>query len=136
MKISLLPALLIVMISLSPFAVPAAIAASPEALPPPEHGGSPPPAADVGGDNNAGMKKELSPPSTQKGVVIRSFKRSDGAEITEYRMHGRTYMIKVQPANGMPAYYLYDSNGDGQFDRRLPGGYKLMSPPTWVIKRF
>jgi len=130
-----LPALFIVMLSLSAFMVPAAIAASPEALPPPEHGGNPPDAS-VAADAGAGMKKELSPPPAQQGVVIRSFKRSDGAEITEYSMHGKTYMIKVQPANGMPAYYLYDTNGDGRFDRRLPGNYKLMSPPTWVIKRF
>ena len=51
-------------------------------------------------------------------------------------MNGRVYMIKVQPPGGLPPYYLYDTNGDGRFNRRLPGDYKMISPPTWVIHRF
>jgi Protein of unknown function (DUF2782) len=136
MKISPLPALLVIVASLSSFPVPSADAAGPEALPPPTHSDNAPDANAGAGDGKTGVQKELAPPPEQEGVQIRSYQRSDGAGITEYSMHGKVYMIKVQPPDGMPAYFLYDSNGDGHFDRRLPGNYKFLSPPTWVIKRF
>ncbi len=69
-------------------------------------------------------------------VEIYSYKRDDGATVEEYSVQGRVYMIKVQPKGGLPPYYLYDDNGDGVFEKRLPGGYKRPSPPMWVIKRF
>jgi len=56
--------------------------------------------------------------------------------VEEYSLHGHVYMIKVSPAIGTPPYYLYDNNGDGNFERRMPGGYKYINPPEWVIKRF
>jgi len=136
MKISLLPALFAVMAFLSPVSVPSAIAAEPEALPPPSHADGDVPDAAAGSDDRTGMQKELTPPAPQQGVQVRSYQRSDGTGITEYSMHGKVYMVKVQPPDGMPAYILYDSNGDGRFDRRLPGNYKRLSPPAWVIKRF
>lgn len=51
----------------------------------------------------------------------------------EYRVGGRTYMIKVIPKRGAP-YYLVDQEGQGQFVRSdlLPD----IRPPMWVIKRF
>ena len=35
--------------------------------------------------------------------------------IQEYRRNGKLYMIKVVPQVG-PAYYMLDTNGDGQMD--------------------
>ena len=69
------------------------------------------------------------------GIDIRSYSRQDGTKISEYSRHGRVYMIKVKPAGTLPAYYLYDNNGNGEFSRR-PGGYKPLSPPQWVLKEF
>ncbi len=82
------------------------------------------------------LNKEFEAPKEGDDVEIRSYQRKDGATISEYVSHGRVYMIKVQPQGGFPAYYLYDANGDGDFERRLPGGYKRISPPSWVLKRF
>ena len=61
-------------------------------------------------------------------VVIR---QEGDQTITEYRVGGRVYMMKVVPARGEP-YYLIDKSGGGTFER-LPGGAPL-SPPMWVIK--
>jgi len=87
--------------------------------------------------NDVNLHKELAPPKATSGdVEVRSFTREDKAVITEYARHGHVYRVKVQPAGGLPAYYLEDSNGDGVFNHRLPGDYKRLNPPMWVIKRF
>lgn len=127
---------LILAASLSFLAVPAASAAGPDALPPPAPGAHPPAAESPSSQGKSGLKKELSPSGEQQGVEVRSYRKPDGTAISEYSMHGRVYMIKVQPPGGLPPYYLYDTNGDGRFNRRLPGDYKMISPPTWVIHRF
>jgi hypothetical protein len=92
-------------------------------------------AADTG-SRAPDLQKELQSPEDGEAVDIRSYKRKDGATITEYAVRGRVYKIKVQPAGGMPAYYLYDGDGDGTFEQRLPGGKKRIAPPTWVLQEF
>jgi len=83
------------------------------------------------------LHKELAPPPKIEGAEVKShIRREDGAVITEYSIKGAIYMIRVQPAGDFPAYYLYDNDGDGEFEQRLPGGYKHISPPMWVIKKF
>jgi len=81
------------------------------------------------------MRDEMKKPDDTSAVDIRSYQRKDGATITEYGVRGRVFKIKVQPSNGMPAYYLY-REPDGQFVRRLPGGAKGISPPNWILKEF
>ncbi|RMH60718.1 MAG: DUF2782 domain-containing protein [Zetaproteobacteria bacterium] len=82
------------------------------------------------------LNREFEHLNDDERVQVHAYTRNDGARIEEYSIHGHVYMIKVQPAGGLPAYYLYDQDGDGTFDQRLPGGYKRPSPPMWVIKRF
>lgn len=82
------------------------------------------------------LQKEFTVPKQEEDVHVRVYKRPNGAVVEEYSVHGRVFMIRIKPAAGTPAYYLYDSNGDGVFERRLPGGYKRITPPAWVIKRF
>ncbi|WP_171966459.1 DUF2782 domain-containing protein [Mariprofundus micogutta] len=82
------------------------------------------------------LHEEFSAPDTGQAVDIRSYQRNDGAKITEYAIRGRVFKIKVQPAGGLPAYYLQDRDGDGVFEQRLPGGGKRISPPSWVLKEF
>lgn len=82
------------------------------------------------------LRDELSGPELEHGVEVQSYKRKDGVTVHEYAIKGRVYMVKVEPGAGLPAYYLYDTDGDGVFERRLPGGYKKISPPMWVIQRF
>jgi len=82
------------------------------------------------------LRDELRTPDKNAAVDVRSYQRKDGADITEYAIRGRVFKIKVQPAGGFPAYYLYDQDGDGVFEQRLPGGGKRISPPTWVLQEF
>jgi len=89
---------------------------------------------DTSADTN--LHHELSKPEISKGTEINAYIRKDGAEITEYSVKGKVYMVRVKPTANLPAYYLYDNNGDGVFEQKLPGGYKRPSPPMWVIKQF
>ncbi|QNM97080.1 DUF2782 domain-containing protein [Chitinimonas koreensis] len=59
--------------------------------------------------------------------------QKEDATVTEYRMAGRLYMVKVTPKVG-PEYYLVDDDGTGQMVRR--DGQRPLRPPMWVIKRF
>ncbi len=88
-------------------------------------------------ESPSNLTKTLAPPTQHDGVDVRTYLReNDSAHITEYASHGHVFLIKVQPPGGLPAYYLEDDNGNGKFTKRLPGGYKHINPPMWVIKRF
>lgn len=116
-----------------------ALAEEDTALPPPEVGVEAPVEpgqADAIRESAPNLRDELGASDNDSTIDVRSYQRKDGAEITEYAVRGRVYKIKVQPAGGLPAYYLYDRDGDGTFERRLPGGGKPLSPPSWVVKEF
>lgn len=134
MKHLLLPASGLLMLLM---AGPGGAWADAAALPPPTQAHDTPEARETvdAPEPETNLHKEFAAPD-EEDVEIRSYQRRDGATVTEHAIHGRVYMIKVQPPGGLPAYYLYDSDGDGTFERRLPGNYKPISPPTWVIKRF
>jgi len=53
--------------------------------------------------------------------------------VTEFRMHGRLYLIKVTPPNG-PEYYLIDREGRGQWVR--DDNAMHLAVPTWVLTRW
>ena len=59
---------------------------------------------------------------------------SDKGTIYEYRANGALYMVKVQPVAG-PAYYMYDTDGDGQLDVRQNRPWDNYVP-QWVLFRF
>lgn len=74
------------------------------------------------------------PPPVRSGEVLEpeiTIKREDEATIEEYRINGRLYMVKVQPAAG-PAYYLMDDDGDGRLESRYNQFYDPVVP-RWVI---
>ncbi|MDR2926371.1 MAG: DUF2782 domain-containing protein [Azoarcus sp.] len=50
--------------------------------------------------------------------------------VTEFRIRGKLYMVKVTPPNGA-SYYLVDREGTGQFVR-ADGNRKLIVP-AWVL---
>lgn len=59
----------------------------------------------------------------------------DDAVIKEYRIGGQLYMIKIEPAKGIP-YFLVDSDGDGRLDaRRSEFGEDIMIP-SWTLFRW
>ncbi|MBR0566486.1 DUF2782 domain-containing protein [Azoarcus sp. L1K30] len=51
--------------------------------------------------------------------------------VSEYRIHGKLYMVKVTPPHGVP-YYLIDREGTGQMVR--DDSAPTLSVPMWVIK--
>lgn len=114
--------------------------ASNDVSPPPEHATTTSKHVAAGSENLEGtsnLTEALAPPTQNEGVDVRTYLReNDQSKITEYSSHGRVFRIKVQPSGGLPAYYLEDENGDGTLNKRLPGGYKHISPPMWIIKRF
>lgn len=52
--------------------------------------------------------------------------------ISEYRIHGRLYMIKVTPKKG-PPYYLVDTDGDGNLETRRSELTQDMLIPSWTL---
>ena len=54
--------------------------------------------------------------------------------VTEYRMNGKLYMLRVTPAHGKP-YVLVDNRGDGQFARQDDLDTRLRVP-QWVLLEF
>lgn len=61
-------------------------------------------------------------------------KRERGT-IEEYRIRGQLYMIKVIPKKG-PAYFLVDTDGDGQLETRNNALDPRFVVPSWMILRW
>jgi hypothetical protein len=58
--------------------------------------------------------------------------RQSGTDtIEEYRLGGRLYKQRIQPASG-PAYYLIDEKGEGNFTR-VDGPDLKIAVPMWVL---
>ena len=75
--------------------------------------------------------KDLKENVTEPAITTRT---EGGATITEYRLRGRLYQQKIQPAAG-PAYYLVDEKGEGKF-ARVDGPDVKISVPMWVVKEW
>lgn len=58
--------------------------------------------------------------------------RKDKETIQEYRVNGELYMVKIVPDVG-PAYYLIDSNGDGNMDTRKSDLDKGLKINQWKL---
>lgn len=52
--------------------------------------------------------------------------------ITEYRINGRLQAIRVEP-DGAPAYYLVDTDGDGELETRRTSYDSDLLIPMWLI---
>lgn len=52
--------------------------------------------------------------------------------ISEFRIHGRLYMIKVTPRRGVP-YYLVDTDGDGNLESRRGELGEDLLIPSWTL---
>ncbi len=51
--------------------------------------------------------------------------------VTEYRIRGKLYMVKVTPPHGVP-YYLIDKEGNGEMVR--DDSAPTLAVPMWVVK--
>ncbi len=58
--------------------------------------------------------------------------RRAGETVTEYRINGRLQAIRVEPENA-PAYYLVDTDGDGDLETRRNAYGPDFLIPAWVI---
>ncbi len=56
----------------------------------------------------------------------------DGGTITEYRVGGNLYRVKITPAFG-PSYYLLDKDGDGIMDCKINNIYDDICVPQWTL---
>ena len=52
--------------------------------------------------------------------------------ITEYSVNGSVYMIKISPANA-PAYYMVDTDGDGNLETRRSALQDGLQIPQWLL---
>lgn len=77
--------------------------------------------------STTGVDEELEP---EVSIIKR-----DDAVVTEYRMNGQLYMIKVVPVVG-PPYYLIDSTGDGSLNIRRNDLDPGLVVPSWMIFRW
>jgi hypothetical protein len=104
MKHSAAPVFLLLTFALS--------ASAKDAPPPPDQ-----PATPAGG----GFLDAPPPPSSPvTGETVEpeiTIREGANETIYEYRVRGRTYMVKIQPRIG-PPYYMIDTNGDGTLDQR------------------
>ncbi len=76
------------------------------------------------------------PPQVQSGEVLEPdvrITRKEKATVTEYRVNGRIRAIKVQPDGNFPAYYLYDTDGNGRLDLRTNRYDPDLLIPNWVL---
>jgi hypothetical protein len=90
-------------------------------------------------DTAAGLPELMPPPlpgavpeDMEPEVTIR---RQGGGVIEEYRINGQLYMVKIIPAKG-PAYYLMDTNGDGELESRRGELDPRLLVPNWAIFRW
>jgi len=65
----------------------------------------------------------------EKGVIIQS---PEQKTISEYRINGKLYMIRITPEKGAP-YYLVDADGDGDLETRTNELAPDFLIPSWVI---
>jgi len=115
--------LLFVLLTMPALAPLATAVAAEDALPPPTEVQDTPEARETvtpPAHDDASVSEALST-RDRKDVEVHIVKRKNGTTVEEYSLHGHIFMVKVMPVVG-PAYYLYDSDGDGTFERRLPGG--------------
>ncbi len=61
--------------------------------------------------------------------------RRDGGTVSEYRVNGKMYMVKVTPDKGVP-YYLIDSDGDGDLETRRNEMDPGIAVPSWILLRW
>jgi hypothetical protein len=71
-------------------------------------------------------------PVTGEAVEPEITIREEGQRIiTEYRVNGLLYMVRIQPQFG-PPYYLVDTNGDGVIDPRDSSPLNN-NIPQWIL---
>jgi hypothetical protein len=93
-----------------------------------EAGTAPPPPT----EGRLEAPEPITSPVTGEAVEPEITIREEGRRtITEYRVNGLLYLVKIQPQFG-PAYFLVDTNGDGVIDPRDSSPLNN-NIPQWVL---
>jgi hypothetical protein len=74
-------------------------------------------------EGDSGLEPEIT--ITERGETV----------IEEHRIGGQLYAIKIIPKKGVP-YYLVDSDGDGNMERRTNELVPSLLIPSWVLLRW
>lgn len=61
-----------------------------------------------------------------------TIRRRGEETVEEYRVNNKLYMVKIKPSIG-PAYYLIDTDGDGEMESRRSDLNKGLNIPQWVL---
>ncbi len=80
-------------------------------------------------DEQPAIEDELSP----SGQV--TIKGDKDEVISEFRINGKLYMIRITPNKGVP-YYLVDADGDGDLETRWNELAPDLLIPSWVLLRW
>lgn len=75
------------------------------------------------------------PPRVQSGEVIEpevNIIENSKERIEQYSVNGQVYAVKITPKSG-PAYYLIDSDGDGNLETRSNDIERGMEVPQWIL---
>ncbi len=95
-------------------------------------------AGDAGKGAPSAAKGGLQPPDlpaqVESGRALETtvhIRQGKEGEITEYRINGRAYMVKIQPQVG-PPYYLIDRDGDGRFETQTDDP-RDQPVPMWIL---
>ena len=85
--------------------------------------------------NDATMEEKVKPDDDTvnplENVDINIIKREDKT-IETHSVNGIVYKVKITPNKG-PAYYLYDTDGNGSFDMRSDRELKKSTVQQWKI---
>ena len=80
-------------------------------------------------DSQQGIEDE---PSPSDQVTIMGDKNEG---ISEFRINGELYMIRITPKKGLP-YYLVDGDGDGNLETRWNDLSPELLIPSWVLLKW
>ena len=80
-----------------------------------------------------GFAQDSSDEEPSSGQV--TIKGDDDDAISEFRINGQLYMIRITPKKGLP-YYLVDGDGDGNLETRWNDLAPDLLIPSWVLLRW
>jgi hypothetical protein len=79
------------------------------------------------------------PEAMQPGEALEpevTIREAETETVHEYRVAGKLVMVKVQPKGGMPPYYFFDRDGDGELEYSHVHPRHVPSVNQWVLFRW
>jgi hypothetical protein len=84
-------------------------------------------------EDNANKEPAIEDEQSSSGKV--TIKAESNEVISEFRINGQLYMIRITPTKGVP-YYLVDADGDGNLETRWNELAPDLLIPSWVLLRW